>query len=73
MKRPMILLLLLLLMSCAKTEVIGVPMIQAQCDTIAKRKVQAEPIDTTRRESDERVPIGFDASVADWQDHSVNL
>lgn len=68
----MILLLLLLLMSCAKTEVIGMPEIQAQTDTMVRRKavrdtiIRIEP-DTTR------VPIGWNPNVNDWSETDVEM
>lgn len=61
-----VLLLLLLLTSCVKTEVINeaVP----QIDTVLMKKPHKPlpPRDTT-----ERVPIGFNPSVGDWDETEI--
>lgn len=60
------------LCSCSKTEVIGMPEIQAQTDTMVRRKavrdslVRIEP-DTTR------VPIGWNPTVSDWNKQDIEL
>ena len=65
----MILLSLLLLTSCLKTEVLNAPIEQA--DTVVMRKPHRPlppPIDDTTR-----VQIGFNPSVEDWEDTEVDM
>lgn len=70
MRKPMILLLLLLLTSCVKTEIWQ--KVEAQTDTMVRRKavrdtiIRIEP-DTTR------VPIGWNPSVNDWSETDVEM
>jgi hypothetical protein len=60
------LLLILLLTSCIKTEVLNAPI--EQMDTVMYRKPYKTlpPKDTT--DQDERVPITFNPSVEDWEE-----
>ena len=63
------LLLLHLLTSCMKTEVIEAP-ITKSIDTVvvkARPKPHRPQIDTTR------VPIGFDVEVEDWDEKVIEL
>lgn len=57
------LLLLLLLTSCVKTEIIGISMHPA--DTL-----QTKGVDTTF--FDGRIPIGFNPSVEDWNSTEID-
>lgn len=62
------LLLLLLLTSCVKTEVIHE--VQQQ-DTVMMKKPHKPlhpPKDTTERQDTARVPIGWNPSVEDWEE-----
>lgn len=59
-------------LSCTKTEVIGMPEIQAQTDTMVRRKAVRDTIiriapDTTR------VPIGWNPTVSDWNKQDIEL
>lgn len=69
-------LLLLLLTSCAKTEIVGLPETPETWDTLpAKRPKplsQAQPKDTTETPDTVRVPIGFNPTVADWDEPTEN-
>ena len=70
MRKQMILLLLLLLTSCVKTEIWQ--KVEEQSDTIVRRKavrdtiIRIEP-DTTR------VPIGWYPTVGDWNEQDIDL
>lgn len=66
------LLLLLLLTSCVKTEVIH-EVLQQQ-DTVMMKKPHKPlhpPKDTT--DQDGRVPITFNPSVEDWEEQDINI
>lgn len=64
------LLLLLLLTSCIKTEVLNAPI--EQMDTVTYRKPYKPfpPKDTT---DTTRVPITFNPSVEDWEEQDINI
>jgi hypothetical protein len=64
-------LLLLLLTSCLKTEVLNAPI--EQVDTVMYRKPYKPfpPKDTT--DQDDRVPITFNPSVEDWEEQDINI
>ena len=67
--RRCLILLLLLSISCIKTEVIEAPMTKS-IDTVvvkARPKPHRPQIDTAR------VPIGFNVEVEDWDEKVVNL
>ena len=65
------LMLLLLLMGCCKTEILNAPKpIVEQTDT-TKRVVRTET-DTTRK-NEPRVPIGWNPSVENWTETTVEL
>jgi hypothetical protein len=66
-----VLLLLLLLTSCIKTEVLNAPI--EQMDTVMYRKPHKTlpPKDTT--DQDGRVPITFNPSVEDWEEQDINI
>ena len=70
MRKPMILLLLLLMVSCTKTEVVGMPEIQA--DTIVRRKAVRDTIHRTEPDTT-RVPIGWNPTVGDWNKQDIEL
>lgn len=58
-------------MGCCKTEILNAPKpIVEQADT-TKRVVRTEA-DTTRID-ELRVPMGFDASVQDWEEKETNF
>ena len=63
----MILLSLLMLMSCLKTEVLNAPLIRS--DTTFTKGIDTTfvDVDTTK------VQIGFNPSVNDWQDVEVEI
>ena len=71
-----LLLILLLLTSCVKTEVIGLPETAETWDTLpAKRPKplnQALPKDTTETSDTVRVPISWSPSVEDWDELTEN-
>ena len=73
-----LLLTLLLLTSCAKTEIVGMPETPETWDTLpAKRpkplsQAQPQPKDTTETPDTIRVPIGFNPTVADWDELTEN-
>ena len=76
MKRAILwtLFLLLLFPSCMKTTIIGEPLPIEQVDTVVLKKPhrpQTPSQDTT--ETDDRIPIGFNPSVQDWEDTDINL
>lgn len=64
------LLLLLLLTSCLKTEVLNAPLSPSPP---AEKRHKGFPKDTTERQDTARVPIEFDASVEDWNKTNVDL
>ena len=57
--------------SCLKTEVIGYEPPEQAVDTMAKKERPMPPKDTT--DQDGRVPIGWDATVEDWDETDVEL
>ena len=57
-------LLLLMLTSCVKTEIVGIPVHPA--DTL-----RTKGVDTTL--FDGRIPIGFNPSVADWETNEIEI
>lgn len=64
-------MLLLLLMGCSKTEILNAPkLIIEQADT-TKRVVRTEA-DTTRID-EPRVPMGWNPSVENWTETTVEL
>lgn len=64
------LILLLLLTSCMKTEILNAPIpITKQTDTTKKVRTEA---DTTRTE-DPRVPMGFNPTVEDWNETETEI
>ena len=69
-------LALVLLVSCAKTEILGMPEAHEQLDTVATkahRPTPAPPRDTTERQDTARVPIGWNPSVEDWNETNNEL
>ena len=65
-------LLSLMLTSCVKTEVINAPI--EQVDSVMTKKPhrpQTPSQDTT--ETDDRIPIGFNPSVGDWEGTDTEL
>ena len=72
MKRPMILLSLLMLTSCLKTEVINAPI--EQVDSVMMRKPH-KPLPPPPIESDDttRVSIGWNPTVEDWEGTDVDM
>lgn len=66
-----LLLTLLLLTSCAKTEILGMSDSETWDTLPAKRPKslsQVQPKDTTETPDTVRVPIGFNPTVADWDE-----
>lgn len=63
-------IILFLLLSCVKTEVINAPQ-PMPIDTIVVLKT-AEA-DTTQRQDTARVPIGWNPSVEDWEQNEIEL
>lgn len=62
------LLILLLLSSCLKTEIINQPMKTADTTQYKPRKeLPQQVVDTTRYE------IGFNPSVEDWEEQDINI
>lgn len=61
-----LLLYLLLLSSCMKTEVVNAP-IQQDTMVYKPRRENIEIIDTTR------IQIGFNPTVADWEEYETDL
>lgn len=63
----MILLLIFLLTSCMKTEVICEPMTKSGDTTMVKkhRPLPPQEVDTTR------IPIGFQPSVEEWEEITI--
>lgn len=62
------LLILLLLSSCLKTEIINQPMNTADTTQYKPRKeLPQQVVDTTRYE------IGFNPSVEDWEEQDINI
>lgn len=59
------LLLILLLSSCMKTEVLNAPI--EQMDTVMYRKPH-KPLPPKEKEDTARVPITFNPSVEDWEE-----
>lgn len=70
------LVILLLLTSCVKTEVLNAPTYEG-IDTSVKRekphKPDRPPRDTTEVDDTARIPISFDVSVDDWDEINVDL
>ena len=66
----MILLSLLLLTSCLKTEVLNAPIEQA--DTVVMRKPH-RPLPPPIEEDTIRIQIGFNPTVEDWEDTEVDM
>ena len=65
------LLLILLLSSCIKTEVLNAPIEQMDTVTYRKPYKPSPPKDTT--DQDGRVPITFNPSVEDWEEQDINI
>lgn len=67
------LLLILLLSSCIKTEVLNAPI--EQMDTVIYRKPHKTlpPKDSTDTEDTARIPITFNPSVEDWEEQDINI
>lgn len=60
-------------LSCLKTEVINYEPPEQAVDTMAKKErpmPPKPPKDTT--DQDDRVPIGWDATVEDWEENDVD-
>lgn len=73
-KHLTILIILCLVTSCLKTEVIGYEPPEQAVDTMAKKErpmPPKPPKDTT--DQDGRVPIGWDATVEDWDETDEEL
>lgn len=65
-----LLLVLILMVSCAKTEVLNAPEIK-QTDTVKlyKQHKSFPPRDTTQIEDTTRAPIGWNPTVEDWENN----
>ena len=63
-------MILLLPMGCCKTEILNAPQ-PMPIDTIVVLKV-AEA-DTTEKADTARVPMGWNPSVEDWEEHNIDL
>jgi hypothetical protein len=66
------LLIILLLSSCMKTEIINAPM-PMDIDTTATKVHKEFPADTTDRADTARVPIGWNPSVEDWSEQNQDI
>jgi hypothetical protein len=66
------LLIILLLSSCMKTEIINAPM-PMDIDTTATKVHKDFPADTTDRADTARVPIGWNPSVEDWSEQNQDI
>lgn len=60
----MIILLLILLVSCTKSEVISMPPQATDIDTVYTPKVKADTI--------KKIPIRFDVAIKDWEDYDID-
>ena len=65
--RLMSLLWTMILPSCMKTEILNAPIISEQVDTIQRVRTET---DTTTIE--ERVQMGFNPTVEDWNETEIN-
>ena len=63
------LLLLLLLTSCVKTEIVNETLPINDTTYVKPRKELTQPTDTT----EERVPITFNPSVEDWEEKDIEM
>ena len=71
MRKPMILLLILLMLtSCVKTEIWV--KVETQSDTIVRKKAVRDTIHRTEPDTT-RVPIGWNPAVADWNEQDIDL
>ena len=64
----------ILCLSCAKTEILGMPEAHELLDTLATkahRPPPKPPRDTTERPDTARVPIGWSPSVEDWEESEI--
>lgn len=71
MKVIAIMMVSVLVFSCAKTEIIGMPEAHGLQDTLSTkvhRPPPKPPRDTTERQDTARVPIGWNPSVEDWEE-----
>lgn len=66
----MIIMLLILLLSCSKTEVLNAPSVK-QVDTLVKAHRDFNR-DTINRDTSKAV-IGFNPSVEDWNNNSITV
>ena len=66
----MILLLILLLTSCVKTEIWQ--KVEIQADTIVRKKAVRDTIVRTEPDTT-RVPIGWNPTVGDWNKQDIEL
>ena len=64
------LVILLILSSCCKTEILNAPQ-PMPIDTIVVLK--AAEADTTQRQDTVRVPIGWNPSVEDWEQNEIDI
>ena len=74
MKVIAIMMVSVLVFSCAKTEIIGMPEAHGLQDTLstkAHRPPPKPPRDTTERQDTARVPIGWNPSVEDWDETEI--
>ena len=72
--RLTILIALVSLVSCLKTEVIGLQEHEDEAVVEKKRKPEPMPEQPDTTHTDERVPIGFEPSVEDWDEHEdINI
>lgn len=69
-----LLIVLILTVSCVKTEVLNAPEIE-QIDTVRLYKPHKPfpPKDTIQNEDTTRVPINWNPSVEDWINDTINI
>ena len=65
------LLILLLVTSCMNTEIIGEPMVQV--DTVVVKKPHKPPVPMPPQDTTDRVSIGWNPMVEDWENTDINL
>lgn len=67
----MILLSLLILSACLKTEILNEYQAEPVADTVMTKRPR--PPQDPPRDTTERVPIGFNPSVEDWENQETDL
>lgn len=75
MKRAILwtLFLLLLFPSCMKTTIIGEPLPIEQVDTVVLKKPHKPPVPMLPQDTTDRVSIGWNPTVEDWEGTDVDM